>query len=52
MLLRFQWQIEKYFLQLLKGPELISISPLNINKRLQRQTKTYVTILWKRKKGA
>ena len=36
MVLRVYWQIKNYFLQLLKGPGLISTSPLNINKRLQR----------------
>ena len=41
MFLRFQWQIEKCYFQLLKGPELISVSPLNINKRLQRPTRTH-----------
>ena len=49
MLLRFQWQIEKYSLQLLKGPGLISTSPLNINERLQIHTRTRAKILWNRK---
>ena len=43
--LRFQWQIQKYSLQQLKGPGLISASPLNINKRLKRHTRTRATIL-------
>ena len=42
---------EKYSLELLEGPGLISTSPLNINKRLQRHTRTHTTILWNRKNG-
>ena len=43
---QWQWQIDKYSLQLLKSSALISASPLNINKRLSRYTRT---ILWTRK---
>ena len=46
MLLRFQREIEKYSLQLLKGLGLISTSPLKINKKLQRHTTTHSTIFW------
>ena len=42
----------RYAVQIpLKDPGLISISPLNINKRLQRHTRTHATILLNRKNG-
>ena len=52
MLLRFPWQINTYSLQLLKAPVLISISLLDIDKRLQRHTRTRTRMLRSRKNGS
>ena len=51
VLFRLRRQIGKCSLQLLKGLGFISASPLNINKRQQRHTRTYATMLGNKKYG-